>query len=104
MCESGMAPIHNQRDSPGCLKIFWVVMWPFEKPFTLQTSIVVSVYQMNDEELFYQHEAEERRIREANSQLAVQRLRQRLRDTEEAERFGSSVFPLPTTLKSVFES
>src|SRR2546422_7156421 len=59
---------------------------------------------MNDEALFYQHEAEERRIREANSQLAVLRARQRMRDVAISEENGSSIFPMPTTLKTVFES
>jgi hypothetical protein len=58
----------------------------------------------SDEELFYRHEAEERRIREANSQLAVLRARQRMRDVAVSEENASSIFPMPTTLKSVFES
>src|SRR6266487_4938958 len=58
----------------------------------------------SEEELVYQHEAEERRIREANSRLSVERARQRMRDVEEAERFGSSVFPMPTTLRSIIET
>ncbi len=84
--------------------IFWVVVCLVLKLFTLQLSIVSSVYQMSDEELFNQHELEERRIRQANSELAVQRARQKLRDAELAERNGSSIFPMPTTLKSIIES